>query len=354
MPRTILSLIAAFLSIVAGGCTKVTNDSTKDITSGQNIRANIIFDTDIGNDIDDAEALCLLNRYVDLGMINFLGVCLNKEGEKTAKFVDVINTFYGRADKIPVGRARNNGPDGNNPETNYAALTVKRVKKDGTPLFKTTGTVYEDLPDAHILYRKLLAGSEDNSVTVVSVGLLTNLVRLLDTPADEISPLTGKELIEKKVKLLSIMAGRFNNEVPEYNVKINIPYSIRLFSEWPGEIVCSPMEVGAAVRYPFNSIEKDFEWAGAHPLKEAYMFWCKNEPTDNRMFDPTSVLFAVEGDSMCTLTEPGTITIDDEGVSRFAADPAGKHRYFTVDELQAKTMVSYFKEHLTAKPACWK
>ena len=268
MPGKILILLSVVLSISAGGCTKDSYDNTKDVTSEQPIRANIILDTDIGNDIDDAEALCLLNRYSDLGMVNFLGVCLNKEGEKTAKFVDVINTFYGHADVIPVGRARNNGPDGNNPEKNYAALTVKRVAKDGTPLFKTTGIGYDGLPDAHILYRKLLADSEDNSVSIVSVGFLTNLIRLLDTPADDISPLTGRELIEKKVKLLSIMACRFNNEVPEYNVMLNIPYAIKLFSEWPGEIVCSPMEVGAAVRYPFESIENDFEWAGFHPLKE--------------------------------------------------------------------------------------
>lgn len=84
------------------------------------------------------------------------------------------------------------------------------------------------------------------------------------------------------------------------------------------------------------------------------MVWCNNKNSDNRMFDPTAVLFAVEGDSMCTLTEPGTITIDEEGVSRFIANPVGKHRYFTVDEVQAKAMVAYFKKHLTAKPACWK
>lgn len=339
--------------IVAAGAIILSASACKqqEVTAEQ--RINIIFDTDIGNDIDDTEALCLLNHKIDEGKINLLGVCLNKEGENTAKFVDIVNTFYGHASMIPVGRARNNGGDGTDQEENYAGQTVKLTAEDGSPLFKTTGIGYEDLPDSHILYRKLLAEAEDNSVIVVSVGFLTNLARLLDTPADEYSPLTGKELIEKKVKMLSIMAGRFKDEAPEYNVMINIPSAKKLFAEWPGEIVCSPWEIGEAVRYPGESILNDYEWAGAHPLKESYIRWAGEMPYDNYMFDPTAVLFAIEGDSMCTLTEPGFIAVDDEGVTRYTPDPAGKHRYFTVNEEQAKAMVDYFKENLTAKPACW-
>lgn len=342
MNKTILILCAAVLSLAA--CKQ------QDVTAEQ--RINIIFDTDIGNDIDDTEALCLLNRYIDLGKINLLGICLNKEGENTAKFIDIVNTFYGHADMIPVGRARDNGGDGTDQETNYAGQTVRLTAEDGSPLFKTTGIGYENLPDSHLLYRKLLAEAEDNSVVVVSVGFLTNLARLLDTPGDEFSPLTGKELIGKKVKMLSIMAGRFIDDEPEYNVRINIPAAKKLFTEWPGEIVCSPWEIGEIVRYPAGSIENDFEWAGAHPLKESYIRYGEM-PYDNWMFDPTAVLFAVEGDSMCTLTEPGTITVSDEGVTTFTADPAGKHRYFTVNGEQAQAMIAYFKENLTAKPACW-
>lgn len=342
MKKTILILCAAVLAFA--GCKQ------QEVTAEQ--RINIIFDTDIGNDIDDTEALCLLNRYIDLGKINLLGICLNKEGENTAKFVDIVNTFYGHADMIPVGRARDNGGDGTDQEYNYAGQTVKLTAEDGSPLFKTTGIGYENLPDSHILYRKLLAEAEDNSVIVVSVGFLTNLARLLDTPGDEISPLTGKELIEKKVKMLSIMAGRFKDTEPEYNVVINVPAAKKLFAEWPAEIVCSPWEIGEIVRYPAESIENDFEWAGAHPLKEAYIRYGEM-PYNNWMFDPTAVLFAVEGDSMCTLTEPGTITVSDEGVTTFTPDPAGKHRYFTMNEEQAQAMIAYFKENLTAKPACW-
>jgi inosine-uridine nucleoside N-ribohydrolase len=64
-------------------------------------------------------------------------------------------------------------------------------------------------PDALKLLRRLLAAQPDGSVTLVQVGYFSNFAALLDTPADEISPLKGVELVRRKVKLLSVMAGAF-------------------------------------------------------------------------------------------------------------------------------------------------
>ena len=76
---------------------------------------------------------------------------------------------------------------------------------------------------ATALLRKTLAAQPDHSVVIAQVGFSTNLARLLDSPADEYSPLTGRELVERKVKLLSLMAGAFqpiegNRRYLEYNV----------------------------------------------------------------------------------------------------------------------------------------
>lgn len=343
--KRITSIIALCAGILAlAGCKQQETTAEE--------RINIIFDTDIGNDIDDAEALCLLNRYIDEGKINLLGVILNKEGEKTARYVDIVNTFYGHTD-IPMARARDNGGDGGNTaEECYTGHVCNMTAEDGSPLFATTGVDYENLPDGHILYRKLLAGQPDNSVVVVSVGFLTNLARLMDTPADEYSPLTGKELVAKKVKYLSIMAGRFKDEVPEYNVQINIPSAKKLFEQWPVGIVSLPWELGEVVRYPAASIENDYSWVPAHPFKEAYIYYGEM-PYDNWMFDPTAVIYAVEGESLFTNSGPGTITVDDEGVTRFTPDENGKHSYITLTDEQAKALIAYGVENLTAKPACF-
>jgi len=39
------------------------------------------------------------------------------------------------------------------------------------------------LPDAHTLYRKILAKQPDSSVTIISIGFSTNIARLLLTGA---------------------------------------------------------------------------------------------------------------------------------------------------------------------------
>lgn len=305
----------------------------------------IIFDTDMGNDIDDAEALALLHTYIDDGQIDLLGICLNKEGELTSRFVDIMNTFYGHTD-IPLGRARNNGGDGTNPVDAYTGKVCALTASDGTPLFPTTGIDYDALPDGHMLYRQLLATQPDHSVVVVSVGFLTNLARLLDTPADDYSPLTGKELVARKVKYLSIMAGRFRDEVPEYNVMINIPAAKKIFEEWPAPIVSMPWELGEVVRYPVKSMENDYDWTPAHPLKEAYIRY-QTMPYSNWMFDPTAVIYAVEGETLYTSSDPGTITVDDAGITRFTPDPNGRHSYTTLTPEQAQALIDYSVARLT-------
>lgn len=342
--NTLKSAFALCLCVIAlAGCRQQATTMEQ--------RINIIFDTDIGNDIDDAEALALLNKYIDDGRINLLGICLNKEGEQTARYVDIMNSFYGHTG-IPMARARDNGGDGTEIEEAYTSQVCALTAEDGTPIFATAGVDYENLPDGHILYRKLLSEQPDSSVVIVSVGFLTNLARLMDTPGDEYSPLTGKELVEKKVKFLSIMAGRFFDEEPEYNVMINIPAAQKLFKEWPARIVALPWELGEIVRYPAESMENDYSWVPAHPLKEAYIRYGEM-PYSNWMFDPTAVLYAVEGESMFTCSEPGTIDVDDKGVTRFTASPDGKHFHITLTPEQAKALIDHSVDLLTAKPACF-
>ena len=54
-------------------------------------------------------------------------------------------------------------------------------------------------------------------------------------------------------------------------------------------------------------------------------------PYDRPTWDLTSVLYAIEPEGSCLgVSEPGTITIAEDGYSRFTPDPAGRHRYMTI------------------------
>ena len=312
----------------------------------QDDRLKVIFETDIGNDVDDALALDMLYKYVEWGQVDLLAVMINKDAPAPAEYMDIMNTWYGHTD-IPVGIVRGGSDD---PWGQYAQKVVDLKNEDGTPMFARSRESYDDLPDAHILYRQILAKQPDASVVIATVGFSTNLARLLDTPADEYSPLTGKELVAKKVKLLSAMAGNISElEHHEYNVVKDLPAAVKVFAEWPTEIVVSPFEVGRAIKYPGESIENDFTWAPKHPMVEAYKAYLPM-PYDRPTWDLTSVLYAVEGDSWFTMSEPGRIEITSEGSSVFTPCPDGNVRYMKVDDAQCAAILGRFKEVITSQP----
>ncbi len=62
----------------------------------------LIFDTDIGNDVDDVLALGVIHALQSRGQCQLLAVTITKDNPLAAEFVDAVNTFYGRGD-IPVG-----------------------------------------------------------------------------------------------------------------------------------------------------------------------------------------------------------------------------------------------------------
>jgi inosine-uridine nucleoside N-ribohydrolase len=219
-------------------------------------------------------------------------------------------------------------------------------------MFKRSHSDYDKLPDAHILYRKILAEQPDNSVIIPTVGFSTNLARLLDTPADEYSPLTGKELVAKKVKLLVAMAGHAASpEYREYNVIYDIPAAKKVLEEWPTPVVISPFEVGLAIKYPGASIENDFHWAEAgHPMVESYKDYLPM-PHDRPTWDLTAVLYAVEGDSWFTMSEKCDIEVTEKGQTLFTPNENGNVIYMKVDEAQADAINRHFQELLPIIPA---
>src|SRR5690606_5644579 len=119
--------------------------------------------------------------------------------------------------------------------------------------------------------------------------------RLLDSKPDDISPLTGRELVAKKVKYLCMMAGDFRPERKhsEYNVRLDKKSAQNVFKNWPTKIVTSPFEVGLDIKYPGSSIAKDFTYAKSHPLVKGYEAFAKM-PYDRPTWDLTAVLYAVE------------------------------------------------------------
>lgn len=341
-------LWALLISIMAFvGCS--SKDAAK--TTEENTPLSIIFDTDMGNDVDDALALDMLYKYMEEGHINLLAIPTTKKSEYCPGYIDIMNTWYGH--NIPIGVVEN-GTDKDN--SSHFIQTACELKTDnGKPAFERTVTNYADFLKSVSLYRKVLSGQPDSSVVIVSVGFSTNLAQLLDSQADEYSPLSGKDLVKKKVKYVSAMMGQMQDTAfKEFNVYCDIPSAQKFVNEWPTPIVASPYEVGDAILFPAKCIENDFKWKTPNPLVVGYENYMEM-PYDRQTWDMTSVLYVVENDkNFFGNSGPGTISIDDTGATTFSPNANGKHSYLTVNEEQAQTIKDYFIRFITQKPAKYK
>ncbi len=291
---------------------------------------NIIFDTDMGNDVDDALALAMLHAFQTRHEVNLLAVTVTKDNKWAAPYVDLVNAFYGRPE-IPIGTVRNGKTPDSNP---MIQVPSERRRSDGAFVYPHRILDGAQAPEAVSLLRRTLAGQPDSSIVIVQVGFSTNLARLLDTKPDAASPLVGRELVRRKVRLLSTMAGNFSDGKPEFNLAQDVPSADKLFHEWPTPIVVSGFEIGNAMLFPASRIEHDFAYVQDHPVAEAYRSYIKM-PYDRPTWDLTAVLYAVRpDDGYFTLSPPGTITVLPEGGSRFDPSAGGNHRYLVLTQEQ--------------------
>lgn len=279
----------------------------------------LLFDTDMGNDIDDALALAVIHALESRGEARLLAVTLTKDNPHAAPYCDLVNHFYKRG-HIPVATVKKGVTPEDNP---MIAAPVNARGNQGALLYPRRLLSGHDAPDATAFLRQLLEAQPDASVTAVQVGFSTNFARLLQSPG-------GRDLIARKVRLLSVMAGAFPEGKPEYNVKTDLPAAETLFRGWPTPIVASGFEIGLSILYPALSIERDFSYVPHHPIAHAYRSY-KPMPYDRPTWDLTSVLYAVRPDrGYFGLSEPGKISTLPDGRTRFTPSPNGRHRYLTV------------------------
>lgn len=304
----------------------------------------VIFDNDMGNDIDDALAIDMLYKYADAGIIDLIGITSNKVEPASVEYIDILNNFYGYPD-IPVGRLT--GVEQYDRPNSYALQTV------ADPSYKRSIGNYDSLPESVDLLRRLLAAQQDSSVVIIATGFSTNLARLMDSKADASSELDGMELIRRKVKHLHMMAGDFRQENPiqEHNVVFDIPAAQHVYDSWPTPITTSPFDVGEKILYPVESILNDFGFTDKHPVVEAYKVY-KKMPYSRPTWDLTSVLYAIEPDSgYFEVVGPGRVHVDGKSITTFTPEAGGPHFYLAADSLQRERIRNRFVEIITREPA---
>ena len=328
MKRMYVWMLAAILVCGASVFTSCLSNDVNPVTPPEEEAYTgiplVIFDTDIGSSTDDLFSLEILHYYQQQGRCKLLGVVVDREGEDCAACADVMNTYFNNGD-VPIGLVR----DGiKNPSVwiDYKAMPTY-TKDDDTPMFARSIDDYSALPDGWQLYRRLLAAQPDHSVSICSVGFAVCLAQLLESVGDAYSPLSGVELVRRKVKCLYIQGGSFGlSPEPDYNFLQGMGFAKTFFRLWPSDvdIIFDPMETGNGIEYLPEQVISDVSWTDYHPIKQVYMTCNCN--TGQMMWDPLTVINAVEGDDLFMLSDRGTVALNDDATVVFTLSATGNSR----------------------------
>ncbi|WP_394746890.1 nucleoside hydrolase [Spongiimicrobium salis] len=294
---------------------------------------NIIFDTDFGGDADDLGALAMLNHFQNKKEIELMGVmCWNAE-KYAVSAIDAVNTYYGNPD-IPIGFRQS--------EIGIVDWNHSKVLADNLP----HDVSRKNATEATELYRKLLAGSPDQQITIVTVGPLMNIKKLINSKADKYSPLSGRELIKAKVKEFVIMGGQFpKGERKEWNFDGNMPGVTQyVLEKLEVPITFLGYEIGVSLKTGevFNNLDKNSPlYLGFYHFSK-YAPWMnhqfKGKIFDNATYDQTAVLYAVRGgvDTYWSRVSNGICVPDSEGRNSWKRVASSQQSYLVLKWPKAK------------------
>ncbi|MEU8396948.1 nucleoside hydrolase [Nonomuraea sp. NPDC048892] len=255
---------------------------------------HVVFDTDIGSDVDDALALAVLLGSPEadlLGATTVYGDTLLR-----ARLTKRLASLAGRSLTVVPGAAE--------------TLTGRPVWWAGHEgrLFSDLDTETADPGDA-VAYLVDRVTAAPGEVDVVAVGPLTNIAKAI----------TSAPTFARDVRQLWIMGGRFDVAEPEHNLKCDPEAAAVVFGSG-APITVTGLEITTTVRLDATDVAAI---AAAGPLGEAlkaeieqwWRFW--NEEW-NCPHDPITVLTLLAPD-LFTFSPEGRVTVEPDGTSSFAA-----------------------------------
>ena len=308
----------------------------------------LILDLDMAQDVDDAGTLGMLHGMADRDEVEILGIMISESnrfhhGQWAVRFVDVVNTFYGRPD-LPIGVY-----DGDQKprlgdralDFGFAHYTEHTVKAG----FAHDLTDPSKVPVAWQLYRKLLAEAPDHSVVIVTVGFPTNIADLLNSGPDANSPWVGERSFRRKYGN-GFAWGRYPNGGQEFNLNNYREASATAINDWPTRAVFIGSELGS--KYKTGAVLNQRWQRTSHPVANAFHLY--NGGIDRESWDQIALLYGVRGLGQDDLgyfsATRGRNTLKNGGNS-WADDSEGPHAYLRGDA-NAGTAVTAVEESIDA------
>ena len=317
---------------------------------GQPPPPGVLFDSSLDGGIDQVLALAMLFGYAATQQIRVPSASTSRYNLKNAAFLDLVARFFA-ADlagdfvpnkiPLPIGMYSTGKPTDTVPPMVSAPLA--KVRAEGGPQYPRGIEKLNDTADPVALIRNALTGYADQNAAIVLAGAPANLLSLLSNP-------DGKTWAATKPRVLSIAGGQFDGTAVDPVIKADTAGFRKLLADWPTRIVMAGLELNEALPFPGASLEAIRAWAPNHPVVDAYHAF-KPMPYDGPSRALAAVLYAVKpDDNYLTLSEPGTITVLDNGRTRFTPAPDGKHHYLMVKPDQKERVLETYVQLITTQP----
>jgi len=309
----------------------------------------VIFDSDMGANIDAVLALALL--YGSGAKVKVVSVTVANSNLQAAAFCDAMGRFYAGSKTLvksqyyaPVGLPENAR---RLPDAPMLSKVMAVKTPEGAPAFITDVRSLNDTSDVAISMRNALVAQKDGEAVIIVAGPASNLMRALALPGN-------KEIIAAKTKVLVLAAGAYPDGPADPRIAADLPAARHLFAEWPTPIVVAGTELAQLLTFPAASIDSDFAWAPEHPVVEAYRAY-KSMPYDAPTQAMAAALYAVGAatnskEPLFDLSEPGTIEVQPGGRTVFTQSASGNHRYLIASASRKDEIIKAYTTLASNKP----
>jgi hypothetical protein len=306
----------------------------------------VLFDSSLDGEIDQILAVTLLFRAQAARRIRIASLTTGAFNLRNAAFLDAVARFYGRGGDgygpgrrmLPVGMGTTGAE--NDAVSPMVAAVLGRLGADGRPAYPHTIHDVNDTADATAVIRNALTAFEDQNAVIALAGVPTNLLSFLDLP-------DGFDWAERKARLLGIAAGRFDGGDPDPVIRGDVQGFRRLLADWPTTMVMAGTELNS-LELPGTFLETI---PSGDPVADAYRaFGPESRDVPTRALAATAYLIGAVEDSL-ELSEPGTVTVLDDGRTRFSPSAGGRHHILSVTPGREQRVLQEYMTLLAEVPS---
>ena len=273
----------------------------------------VIFDTDIDSDVDDVGALAMLLNMHNNKEIELTAVIVTSDDPYAPLCVSAICNFYGQSD-IPIGFLQGQAELKNH----------SRYTRQISEQFSPTLANHSEAEDGTALYRRILSQSGNNSVTIITVGHLSSLMRLLQSEPDTFSPLSGKQLAERKVNRWLCMGGQYPSGKEANFYRPDPESTYYCLQNWHKPVVFCGWEIGNKVLSGGANIKTLIP--EQHPVYQAYKLY--NNFASRPSWDQLAVyLLSKNHKTFIEVVSGGRCEVNEIGENRWVEGKRSNHSY---------------------------